>query len=63
MLKVKTSHNIKPYERRKELSAYQKFRKAVKDFVDSKEIASITIDIGVVRVVVKGKKKLLNNSD
>jgi len=45
------------------LSAYQKFRKAVKDFVDSKEIESITIDIGVVRVVVKDKKKLLNNSD
>jgi hypothetical protein len=46
-----------------QLSVYRKFRKAVKDFVDSKEIESITIDIGIVRVVVKGKKKPLNNSD
>lgn len=39
-----------------QLSVYQKFRKAVKDFIDSKEIESITIDIGIVRVVIKGKK-------
>jgi predicted amidophosphoribosyltransferase len=37
-------------------SLIERFYKRIKDFADSKEIESITIDLGFIKVVIKGKK-------
>ena len=38
-------------------SLIERFYQRVKDFANSKEIESITIDLGFIRVVIKGKKE------